>query len=159
MKTAVYPGSFDPVTMGHLDIVERTSQIFDKVIIGVLNNRAKSPLFSVEERVNMLREVTADLPNVEVQSFAGLLIDFVRKNEAQIIVRGLRAITDFEYELQMAQTNRVMAPEVDTLFLTTNLRYSYLSSSIVKEIAAGGGDISAFVHPYVAERMRMKLSK
>ena len=159
MKTAVYPGSFDPVTMGHLDIVERTSQIFDKVIIGVLNNRAKSPLFSVEERVNMLKEVTADLPNVEVQSFAGLLIDFVRKNEAQIIVRGLRAITDFEYELQMAQTNRVMAPEVDTLFLTTNLRYSYLGSSIVKEIAAGGGDISAFVHPYVAERMRMKLSK
>ena len=159
MKTAVYPGSFDPVTMGHLDIVERTSQIFDKVIIGVLNNRAKSPLFSVEERVNMLKEVTADLPNVEVQSFAGLLIDFVRKNEAQIIVRGLRAITDFEYELQMAQTNRIMAPEVDTLFLTTNLRYSYLSSSIVKEIAAGGGDISAFVHPYVAERMRMKLSK
>ena len=159
MKTAVYPGSFDPVTMGHLDIVERTSQIFDKVIIGVLNNRAKSPLFSVEERVNMLKAVTADLPNVEVQSFAGLLIDFVRKNEAQIIVRGLRAITDFEYELQMAQTNRVMAPEVDTLFLTTNLRYSYLSSSIVKEIAAGGGDISAFVHPYVAERMRMKLSK
>ena len=159
MKTAVYPGSFDPVTMGHLDIVERTSQIFDKVIIGVLNNRAKSPLFSVEERVNMLKEVTADLPNVEVQSFAGLLIDFVRKNEAQIIVRGLRAITDFEYELQMAQTNRVMAPEVDTLFLTTNLRYSYLSSSIVKEIAAGGGDISAFVHPYLGERMRMKLSK
>ena len=159
MKTAVYPGSFDPVTMGHLDIVERTSQIFDKVIIGVLNNRAKSPLFSVEERVNMLKEVTADLPNVEVQSFEGLLIDFVRKNDARVIVRGLRAITDFEYELQMAQTNRVMAPEVDTLFLTTNLRYSYLSSSIVKEIAAGGGDISAFVHPYVAERMRMKLSK
>ena len=159
MKTAVYPGCFDPVTMGHLDIVERTSQIFDKVIIGVLNNRAKSPLFSVEERVNMLKEVTADLPNVEVQSFAGLVLDFVRQNEAQLIVRGLRAITDFEYELQMAQTNRVMAPEVDTLFLTTNLRYSYLSSSIVKEIAAGGGDISAFVHPYVAERMRMKLSK
>ena len=97
MKTAVYPGSFDPVTMGHLDIVERTSQIFDKVIIGVLNNRAKSPLFSVEERVNMLKEVTADLPNVEVQSFAGLLIDFVRKNEAQIIVRGLRAITSMSF--------------------------------------------------------------
>ena len=157
MKTAVYPGSFDPVTMGHLDIVHRTSQIFDKVIIGVLNNRAKSPLFSVEERVNMLKGVTKELPNVEVQSFAGLLIDFVRQNHAQIIVRGLRAITDFEYELQMAQTNRVMAPEVDTLFLTTNLRYSYLSSSIVKEIAAGGGDITAFVHPYVAEQMKRKL--
>ena len=136
MKIAVYPGSFDPVTMGHMDIIQRTSQIFDKVIIGVLNNRAKSPLFSVEERVKMLEEVTSELPNVEIQSFGGLLIDFVRQNQAQIIVRGLRAITDFEYELQMAQTNRVMAPEVDTLFLTTNLRYSYLSSSIVKEIAA-----------------------
>ncbi len=157
MKIAVYPGSFDPVTMGHMDIIERTSQIFDKVIIGVLNNRAKSPLFSVEERVKMLEEVTCGLPNVEIQSFAGLLIDFVRQNQAQIIVRGLRAITDFEYELQMAQTNRVMAPEVDTLFLTTNLRYSYLSSSIVKEIAAGGGDITAFVHPHVAEQMKKKL--
>lgn len=157
MKTAVYPGSFDPVTMGHLDIIHRTSQIFDKVIIGVLNNRAKSPLFSVEERVNMLKEVTKELPNVEVQSFAGLLIDFVRQNHAQIIVRGLRAITDFEYELQMAQTNRVMAPEVDTLFLTTNLRYSYLSSSIVKEIAAGGGDITPFVHPHVAKQVKQKL--
>ena len=157
MKIAVYPGSFDPVTMGHMDIIQRTSQIFDKVIIGVLNNRAKSPLFSVEERVNMLEEVTSELPNVEIQSFGGLLIDFVRQNQAQIIVRGLRAITDFEYELQMAQTNRVMAPEVDTLFLTTNLRYSYLSSSIVKEIAAGKGDIAAFVHPYVAEQMCRKL--
>ena len=157
MKIAVYPGSFDPVTMGHMDIIQRTSQIFDKVIIGVLNNRAKSPLFSVEERVKMLEEVTSELPNVEIQSFGGLLIDFVRQNQAQIIVRGLRAITDFEYELQMAQTNRVMAPEVDTLFLTTNLRYSYLSSSIVKEIAAGKGDIAAFVHPHVAGQMRRKL--
>ena len=157
MKIAVYPGSFDPVTMGHMDIIQRTSQIFDKVIIGVLNNRAKSPLFSVEERVKMLEEVTSELPNVEIQSFGGLLIDFVRQNQAQIIVRGLRAITDFEYELQMAQTNRVMAPEVDTLFLTTNLRYSYLSSSIVKEIAAGKCDIAAFVHPHVAEQMRRKL--
>lgn len=157
MRIAVYPGSFDPVTMGHMDIIQRTSQIFDKVIIGVLNNRAKSPLFSVEERVKMLEEVTSGLPNVEIQSFGGLLIDFVRQNQAQIIVRGLRAITDFEYELQMAQTNRVMAPEVDTLFLTTNLRYSYLSSSIVKEIAAGGGDITAFVHPYVVDQMHKKL--
>lgn len=157
MKIAVYPGSFDPVTLGHMDIIQRTSQMFDKVIIGVLNNRAKSPLFSVEERVNMLKEVTNGQPNVEVQSFGGLLIDFVRQNQAQIVVRGLRAITDFEYELQMAQTNRVMAPEVDTVFLTTNLRYSYLSSSIVKEIAAGGGDIAAFVHPLVARRMKEKL--
>ena len=158
MNKAIYPGSFDPVTLGHLDIIERTSKMFDRVIIGVLNNKSKSPLFSVEERVNMLKEVTANLPNVEVQSFEGLLIDFVRKNAARVIVRGLRAITDFEYELQMAQTNRVIAPEVDTIFLTTNLRYSYLSSSIVKEIAEFDGEISAFLHPAVAEKVREKLT-
>ena len=158
MNKAVYPGSFDPVTLGHLDIIRRTSEMFDRVIIGVLNNKSKSPLFSVEERVNMLKEVTANLPNVEVQSFEGLLIDFVRKNDARVIVRGLRAITDFEYELQMAQTNRVIAPEVDTIFLTTNLRYSYLSSSIVKEIAEFDGEISAFLHPAVAEKVREKLT-
>ena len=158
MNKAIYPGSFDPVTLGHLDIIERTSKMFDRVIIGVLNNKSKSPLFSVEERVNMLKEVTANLPNVEVQSFEGLLIDLVRKNDARVIVRGLRAITDFEYELQMAQTNRVIAPEVDTIFLTTNLRYSYLSSSIVKEIAEFDGEISAFLHPAVAEKVREKLT-
>ena len=141
MKTAIYPGSFDPVTLGHYDIIERTAKMFGRVIIGVLNNKMKSPLFSAQERVNMLKEVTANLPNVEVQSFDGLLIDFVRQNSGGIIVRGLRAITDFEYELQMAQTNRVMAPEVDTIFLTTNLKYSYLSSSIVKEIAENKGNI------------------
>ena len=159
MKIAVYPGSFDPVTLGHYDIIERTSKIFDKVILGVLNNRAKSPLFSAEERVNMLKEVTVSLPNVEVQSFEGLLIDFVRQNGAAIIVRGLRAITDFEYELQMAQTNRVIAPEIDTIFLTTNLKYSYLSSSIVKEIAEYEGDISEFLHPVIAARVREKLEE
>ena len=158
MNKAIYPGSFDPVTLGHLDIIERTSKMFDRVIIGVLNNKSKSPLFSMEERVNMLKEVTSSLPNVEVQSFEGLLIDFVRKNDARVIVRGLRAITDFEYELQMAQTNRVIAPEVDTIFLTTNLRYSYLSSSIVKEIAEFDGEISAFLHPAVAEKVREKLT-
>ena len=158
MNKAIYPGSFDPVTLGHLDIIERTSKMFDWVIIGVLNNKSKSPLFSVEERVNMLKEVTSSLPNVEVQSFEGLLIDFVRKNDARVIVRGLRAITDFEYELQMAQTNRVITPEVDTIFLITNLRYSYLSSSIVKEIAEFDGEISAFLHPAVAEKVREKLT-
>ena len=159
MKIAVYPGSFDPVTLGHYDIIERTSKIFDKVILGVLNNRAKSPLFSAEERVNMLKEVTVSLTNVEVQSFEGLLIDFVRQNGAAIIVRGLRAITDFEYELQLAQTNRVIAPEVDTIFLTTNLKYSYLSSSIVKEIAEYDGEISEFLHPVIADRVREKLEE
>ena len=157
MNKAIYPGSFDPVTLGHLDIIERTSKMFDRVIIGVLNNKSKSPLFSVEERVNMLKEVTVSLTNVEVQSFEGLLIDFVRQNGAAIIVRGLRAITDFEYELQLAQTNRVIAPEVDTIFLTTNLKYSYLSSSIVKEIAEYDGDISEFLHPAIAARVREKL--
>lgn len=156
MKKAIYPGSFDPVTLGHYDIIVRTAKMFDKVIIGVLNNKAKCPLFSAQERVNMLKEVTASLPNVEVQSFEGLLIDFVRFNHADIVVRGLRAITDFEYELQLAQTNRVIAPEVDTIFLTTNLRYSYLSSSIVKEIAEYDGDISEFLHPAIAARVKEK---
>ena len=141
MKAAIYPGSFDPVTLGHYDIIKRSSEIFDKVIVGVLRNRAKSPLFSVEERVKMLEDVTADLPNVEVQSFDGLLIDFVRNNHASVIVRGLRAITDFEYELQLAQMNRVIAPEIDTLFLTTNLKYAYL-----------------FLDPMVAERVREKFA-
>ncbi len=159
MRTAVYPGSFDPVTLGHYDIIKRTATMFDKVIIGVLNNKSKSPLFSVKEREEMLRQVTKDIPNVEIQSFEGLLIDFVRQNHAAVIVRGLRAITDFEYELQMAQTNRVIAPEIDTIFLTTNLRYSYLSSSIVKEIAEFDGDISAFLHPAVEARVREKLEE
>ena len=161
MTCAVYPGSFDPVTLGHLDIIERTAQIMDRVVVGVLINRKKTPLFSVEERVNMLKSVTAHLPNVEVKAFDGLTIDFARENGAKAIVRGLRAITDFEYELQLAQTNRVMAPEIDTLFLTTGLKYSYLSSSMVKEIAAYGGDISAFLAPEVARRgeEKMKLSQ
>ena len=149
MKIAVYPGSFDPVTLGHLDIIKRTASMFDKVIIGVLNNRAKSPLFTARERVELLEEVTGDIPNVEVQAFHGLLIDFVRQNDAKVIVRGLRAITDFEYELQMAQT----------IFLTTNLKYSYLSSSIVKEIAEYDGDISGFLHPATARRVREKLEE
>lgn len=156
MKTAIYPGSFDPVTLGHYDIIERSSKIFDKLIVGVLNNSAKSPLFSVEERVNMLKDVTSHFPNVEVQSFAGLLIDFVRSNDANVIVRGLRAITDFEYELQLAQMNRVTAPEIDTLFLTTNLKYAYLSSSMAKEVAMYGGDISSFLSPEIAEKVREK---
>ena len=156
MKTAIYPGSFDPVTLGHYDIIERASKIFDKLIVGVLINSAKSPLFSVEERVKMLEDVTAALPNVEIKAFNGLLIDFVRQNDANVIVRGLRAITDFEYELQLAQMNRVIAPEIDTLFLTTNLKYAYLSSSMAKEVAMYGGDISEFLDPDVARKVREK---
>ena len=159
MAIAVYPGSFDPVTLGHLDIIERSAHMVDRLIVGVLQNNSKTPLFSVEERVNMLKEVTASLPNVEIQSFEGLLIDFVRQSGAGIVVRGLRAITDFGYELQMAQTNRVIAPEIDTIFLTTNLKYSYLSSSIVKEIAEYDGEISEFLHPVIADRVREKLEE
>lgn len=157
MAVAVYPGSFDPVTLGHMDIIERTAHMMDHLIIGVLKNNSKTPLFSVEERVKMIESVTAHLPNVEVQSFDGLLVDFVHQNHADVIVRGLRAITDFEYELQLAQTNRVIAPDIDTIFLTTNLRYSYLSSSIVKEIAGYHGDIREFLHPEIAVKVREKL--
>ena len=159
MKKAIYPGSFDPVTLGHIDIIQRTSKMFDKVIIGVLKNRSKSPLFTAEERVELLKEVTADIPNVEVQSFQGLLIDFVRQNQANVIVRGLRAITDFEYELQMSQTNRKVAPEVDTIFFTTSLEYAYLSSSIVKEVAQYGVDISAFVAEPVEKAIKQKFAQ
>ena len=159
MTTAIYPGSFDPVTLGHYDIIVRTSEIMDRVIIGVLNNQAKKPLFTVEERVEMLKSVTCQLPNVEIQCFDGLTIDFARKNHAQVMIRGLRAVTDFEYELQLAQTNRVIAPEIDTMFLATSLKYSYLSSSIVKEIASLGGEIGEFLHPQIAEKMLGKYAQ
>ena len=159
MSVAVYPGSFDPVTLGHLDIIERSAKIMDKVIVGVLKNNSKTPLFSVEERVNMLKNITKDMPNVEVSSFDGLLVDFVQQQKADVIVRGLRAITDFEYELQMSQTNRVIASQIDTIFLTTNLKYSYLSSTIVKEIARYHGNINEFLHPHVAEKVREKVEE
>ncbi|MBQ9885797.1 MAG: pantetheine-phosphate adenylyltransferase [Lachnospiraceae bacterium] len=156
MRTAIYPGSFDPVTLGHIDVIERASKMVDKLIVAVLNNSSKNSLFSVEERVNMLKEVTSHLDNVEIRHFGGLLIDFARECNAAIIVRGLRAVTDFEYELQMAQTNRIMNRDIDTLFLTTDLKYAYLSSSIVKEVARFGGDISEFVVPMVAEKVKEK---
>lgn len=159
MTTAVYPGSFDPATNGHLDVIERASELFDKVIVGVLHNSAKSPLFSVEERVNILKEATKGLDNVEIVSFSGLTIEFARECGAKVIIRGLRAITDFEYELQMAQTNRVLAPDIDTMFLTTNLEYAYLSSTTVKEVAVFGGDISKFVPDFVKEKVYQKLTK
>lgn len=159
MMRAVYPGSFDPVTFGHLDVIRRSSALVDELIVGVLNNNTKTPLFSVEERVKILLEVTKDIRNVRVESFSGLSVDFVKNCNAGFLVRGLRAITDFEYELQMAQTNRIMNPEIDTIFLTTSLEYAYLSSSTVKEVAAYGGDISKFVPQVVVEHMRKKYGK
>lgn len=159
MKRAVYPGSFDPVTRGHLDIIERAAALVDELVVGVLNNSEKTPLFSVGERVKMLEDVTAHIPNIRVESFSGLTIDFVRKCEANFIVRGLRAVTDFEYELQMAQTNRSIDGEIDTLFFTTALNYAYISSTIVKEVASYGGDISGFVPPMIAERVYGKIKR
>lgn len=156
MKIGIYPGSFDPVTFGHLDIIERGAKIVDKLIVGVLTNNAKTPLFSSEERVRMINNLTKHLDNVEVKAFDGLTVDFAHAEGATVIVRGLRAVTDFEYELQLAQTNKVIAPDIDTIFLTTNLKYSYLSSSTVKEIASFGGDIHEFVSPEVQDRMKEK---
>ncbi len=158
MRTAIYPGSFDPVTYGHIDIIQRASAMVDKLIIGVLRNSTKTPLFSVEERVNMLREVTKGIDNVEICSFDGLLIDFARMTGARIIVRGLRAVTDFEYELQLAQTNKAVYPEIDTLFLVTSVEYSYVSSSVVREVASYNGDISKFVPACVTEKLMNKFN-
>ena len=156
MKRAIYTGSFDPVTYGHLDVIGRASNMVDELIVAVLKNSAKSPLFSVEERVRMLKEVTNDIPNVTVTSFEGLTIDFADAMDAHIIVRGLRAITDFEYELQMAQTNRIVNPKVDTMFLVTSEEYSYLSSTILKEIARYGGALERFAPPCIIEKVRSK---
>ena len=159
MKRAIYPGSFDPVTFGHIDMIERSAKMVDELIVAILTNSAKNPLFSVEERVSMLKEITGHIPNVKITSFQGLLIDYAREMDASIIIRGLRAVTDFEYELQIAQTNRIVNPQVDTMFLTTSLEYAYLSSTIVKEVASYGGDISHFVPEQLIERIYEKYKK
>ena len=159
MIRAIYPGSFDPVTYGHLDIIRRSSGLVDELIVGVLNNNAKSPLFSVEERIKMLDEVVKNLQNVKVVPFEGLLVEFAKRMDARMIVRGLRAITDFEYELQMAQTNQKLSGDLETVFLTTSLQYSYLSSTTVKEVAAFGGDISQFVPETVIDRIQEKIKR
>ena len=156
MRRAVYPGSFDPVTFGHLDIIERSAKMVDELVVGVLHNSAKNSLFSLEERVNMIKEITKDIPNVRVESFDGLLVDYMSQIGANIIIRGLRAVTDFEYELQLAQMNHVQNEDIETVFLITSLNYSYLSSTIVKEIASYGGDISKFVPAELMDRIYAK---
>ena len=158
MAIGIYPGSFDPVTKGHLDIIQRGSKIVDKLYVTVLVNNAKKPLFSDKERVDMIKIVTADIPNVEVLSYDGLTVEFARQIGATVMIRGLRAVTDFEYELQIAQTNRVIAPDIDTIFLTTNLKYAYLSSSIVKEVSFYKGDVDEFVPEQIVELVHNKVS-
>ena len=145
MKKAIYPGSFDPLTLGHLDIIERSARIVDELVVGVLNNSAKNSLFSLDERVSMIKEMTDSMPNVTVTSFNGLLVDYMREIDATIIVRGLRAVTDFEYELPLAQANYKLNGRADTIFLATSPQYSYVSSSAVKELMRYNADISDFV--------------
>ena len=159
MLRAIYPGSFDPVTLGHLDIIRRSASIADELIVGILNNKAKTPLFSVGERVRMLEEVTKDFPNVKIIPFEGLLVEFAKQMDAKVIVRGLRAITDFEYELQMSQTNQKIEPEIETLFLTPSLEFSFLSSTTVKEVASFGGDITQFVPEVIVKKIKEKIEE
>ncbi|MCQ2520076.1 MAG: pantetheine-phosphate adenylyltransferase [Lachnospiraceae bacterium] len=160
MKSAIYPGTFDPMTYGHLDIIKRAANIFDEVIVSVLDNKEKTPLFSVDERVKILRDVTADIPNVKIESFGGLLSDYCSEKNIFVVVRGLRAVTDFEYELQMSQMNRKLSNnKLDTVYLNTSLKYSYLSSSSVKQIAQFNGDLSDFVPDFVAEMLIERLGK
>lgn len=156
MRIGIYPGSFDPVTMGHLDIILRASKLVDQLIIGVLKNSSKNPLFTTDERVYFLKEVTKEIPNVTIEAYQGLLVDYADVKKADIIVRGLRAITDFEYELQLAQTNHKLNPRVDTVFLTTSVEYAYLSSSTVREIASYGGSIEQFVPPAIVQSVYEK---
>ncbi len=158
MLTAIYPGSFDPVTLGHLDIIERASAIFDHLIVAVLVNRHKQTLFSAQKRVEFLKRVTAEFPNVEIDTSSLLLADYAQQKGSNVIVKGLRAVSDFEHEFQMALTNRKLNPKLDTLFLTTNYKYLYLSSSIVKEIGSLGGDISDFVPPAILHNVVDKLN-
>ncbi len=155
MITAVYPGTFDPLTRGHEDLVRRAANLFDQVVVGVAHSQAKKPFFTVEERVEIAREVLGHYPNVQVKSFGGLLKDFVRQENARVIVRGLRAVSDFEYEFQMAGMNRYLLPEVETLFMTPSDQYQFISGTIVREIAILGGDVSKFVFPSV-ERWLVK---
>lgn len=156
---AIYPGSFDPITNGHLDLIRRGSRLFDRLIVSILRNATKSPLFSVQERSDMLREVVKDYSNVEVDSFGGLLVDYAAKCKAQVVLRGIRAISDYEYELQTALMNRRLRPTLETVFLLSNEAHSFISSRLVKEVFGLGGNISGLVPPSVEARLQRRLSK
>jgi pantetheine-phosphate adenylyltransferase len=158
-KIAIYPGSFDPITNGHVDIIERSLKIFDKIIIGVLENPEKEHFFSIEERVNIIKEIFKNREEIEVEPFRGLLVDFVKRKNAKVVIRGLRAISDFEYEFQMALMNRKLNPEIETFFMMPSIEYSFLSSRLVKEVFSLGGCIKNLVPPVVEEQLRKKLKK
>ena len=157
-KTAVYPGTFDPVTSGHRDLVIRTAEMFDRVIVAIADNPDKKPLFALSERIDLAKEVLKDSQHVEIMGFSGLLIDFVREQSAHVILRGLRAVSDFEYEFQLASMNRRLDHNIETVFLTPSERYTFVSASLVKEIARYGGDVSDFVHPVVHDALKRKLN-
>ncbi len=157
MIRAVYPGTFDPLTRGHEDLVRRASRLFDSLILGVADSRAKKPFFSAQERVALASEVLADVKNVKIVGFSGLLIDFIRKHDARVILRGLRAVSDFEYEFQLAGMNRNLYPDVETVFLTPSEKHTFISATLVREIAVLGGDVSKFVHPKVRAQLSRKV--
>ncbi len=159
MRTAIYPGSFDPITKGHLDVLEKASSMFDKIIIAVLKNQDKKGFLPVEDRVRLIKESIKHLSNVEVDYFDGLTIDYARSKDATVLIRGLRAVSDFEYEMQLSQTNNALAPEIPTVFLITKPKYNFISSSIVKEVASKGRDVSKFVPPSVVEYFKEQSEK
>lgn len=157
MRVAIYPGSFDPVTLGHLDIIRRAAGLYDKVIVGVLSNSGKAPLFTAEERVELIRKVTSDISGVSVDSFSGLLVDFAEKNDASVIIKGLRTVADFEYEFQMALINKALNSNYETVFLMTDTKYSYISSSMVKDVARFHGDLNGFVPEQIIDKVINKI--
>ena len=159
LKTAIYPGSFDPITNGHIDLIERATQIFDKVIVAVANNPQKKALFTIQERLEMIKQTTKDIQGIEVESFDGLVIDFARKRKVNVLIRGLRMLSDFEYEFQMALTNRRLARTIETMFLMPSEQYAFTSSTLLKEAAALGADLSSFIPAFVEKRLKERLKK
>ncbi|TKB47586.1 pantetheine-phosphate adenylyltransferase [Ferrimonas sediminicola] len=158
-KIAIYPGTFDPITNGHLDLIKRSAKLFDKVVVGIATSASKQPLFDLDKRVELAKAITADMDNVEIQGFTGLLVDFAKAQKADVLIRGLRAVADFEYEFQLAGMNRHLHPEMETIFLTPAQKYTFISSSLVKDVAFHGGDVSTFLHPVVEQAVAEEMAR